>query len=201
MAVTFLCNALMTWTSEWNFLPDVILASVSVSHRDSRSTCSSTDAAAAAGTLQEEHADDEGHMDNTSTEEHTLSSPMAATAGHNAATPELEEEERDDDVLGGIADNDLFLDEHTTGSDESTSVDNDSSDENARQHQQQIGIEYGSFISCIDFGDQLGALVMGWIVGAMNITRENDWHRLDDLIILCAFATAVGTVILVHVLL
>jgi hypothetical protein len=200
VAVTFLCNALMTWTSEWSFLPDVILASVSVSHCGTRSTSSTTATTATTTGPQQEGDDDDNH----NTEE------LASSAvGHSAAV-ELKE---GPSVLAatrassphGNANNDIFMDEHNIDSDESgTSVDG-SSEEKARQHQQQqqqqIGIEYGSFISCIDFGDQLGALVMGWIVGAMNITRENDWHHLDDLIILCAVSAAVGTVVLVRVLL
>jgi hypothetical protein len=45
---------------------------------------------------------------------------------------------------------------------------------------------YGSLISCIDFGDQIGAILSTPIITALHITRENNWHNLDRLIVICS---------------
>jgi len=51
-----------------------------------------------------------------------------------------------------------------------------------------VDIQYGALISCIDFGDQLGALLAGPLVAALGITRENDWDGMNTLIQLsCLF--------------
>jgi hypothetical protein len=49
-----------------------------------------------------------------------------------------------------------------------------------------IAIEYGTLISCIDFGDQLGSLVTGPIVAMLGISRENHFLHLDRLVLLCS---------------
>eukprot|EP00797_Seminavis_robusta_P028411 Sro551_g164830.2 (179) ;mRNA; f:19048-19584 len=45
---------------------------------------------------------------------------------------------------------------------------------------------YGSLVSCIEFGDQIGAILATPLVTALNITRENNWHNLDVMIELCS---------------
>jgi hypothetical protein len=50
-----------------------------------------------------------------------------------------------------------------------------------------VGVEYGTLISCIDFGDQLGSLVMGPLVAIFGISRESNFASLDRLIIVCFF--------------
>ena len=47
-------------------------------------------------------------------------------------------------------------------------------------------VMYGSFISCIDFGDQLGAIFSTPLVTALGISRENNWERLSTLIFICS---------------
>ena len=47
-------------------------------------------------------------------------------------------------------------------------------------------IMYGSFISCIDFGDQIGAILSTPLVTALGISRDNNWHNLDSLIFICS---------------
>ena len=66
--------------------------------------------------------------------------------------------------------------------------------EEAVQEQHSRNMQYGTLISCIDFGDQLGALVLGALVAALDVSRENDWDRLDDLIQLCALIGAFSAV-------
>lgn len=46
-------------------------------------------------------------------------------------------------------------------------------------------IKYGTLISCIDFGDELGSLLTGPLVALLGISRENHFERLDHLIIIC----------------
>ena len=48
------------------------------------------------------------------------------------------------------------------------------------------GIQYATFVACIDFGAQLGDWISVPIIAALGITRENQWANLDKLIILCA---------------
>ena len=47
------------------------------------------------------------------------------------------------------------------------------------------GLQYGSYISCIDFGDQLGTWVTVPIVSALGITRD-DWSKMTELVLLCS---------------
>lgn len=57
--------------------------------------------------------------------------------------------------------------------------------EESQEDRQAINVQYGTLISCIDFGDQLGALVLGALVAALDVSRENNWKHLDDLTQLC----------------
>ena len=68
--------------------------------------------------------------------------------------------------------------------------------ENTEETTKNISIQYGTLISCIDFGDQLGSLLAGPIVAAMGISRENDFLHLNRLILLCALASALSLVLL-----
>jgi len=47
-------------------------------------------------------------------------------------------------------------------------------------------VAYGSLISCIDFGDQIGAVLSGPLVAALGITRENHWQNLGTMIHICS---------------
>eukprot|EP00934_Nitzschia_sp_Nitz4_P004706 Nitzschia sp. Nitz4//scaffold11_size288233//185687//187534//NITZ4_000794-RA/size288233-processed-gene-0.176-mRNA-1//1//CDS//3329534134//4696//frame0 len=49
-----------------------------------------------------------------------------------------------------------------------------------------VAIEYGTLISCIDFGDQLGALLTAPLIALLEISRENEFHNLNHFILLCA---------------
>jgi len=59
--------------------------------------------------------------------------------------------------------------------------------------QQRIAVEYGSLISCIDFGDQLGSLAAGPLVAVLGISRENGFLHLDHLILICALSSVIVT--------
>mmetsp|Transcript_4036 Transcript_4036/g.7196 ORF Transcript_4036/g.7196 Transcript_4036/m.7196 type:complete len:685 (+) Transcript_4036:176-2230(+) len=48
------------------------------------------------------------------------------------------------------------------------------------------GMQYASFLSCIDFGAQIGDWITVPIVASLDITRENHWDHLDQLIIICS---------------
>eukprot|EP00586_Coscinodiscus_wailesii_P012392 CAMPEP_0172508686 /NCGR_PEP_ID=MMETSP1066-20121228/213858_1 /TAXON_ID=671091 /ORGANISM="Coscinodiscus wailesii, Strain CCMP2513" /LENGTH=217 /DNA_ID=CAMNT_0013286777 /DNA_START=209 /DNA_END=862 /DNA_ORIENTATION=- len=48
-----------------------------------------------------------------------------------------------------------------------------------------IGLEYGTYIACIDFGDQVGAWITVPIVSALGMDRA-DWSRLPELLLICA---------------
>ena len=46
------------------------------------------------------------------------------------------------------------------------------------------GMLYGTLISCIDFGDQIGAWLTVPLVTMLGISRDNDWANLDIMIII-----------------
>ena len=48
------------------------------------------------------------------------------------------------------------------------------------------GMQYATFLSCIDFGAQIGDWITVPIVAALGITRENHWEGLDKFVIVCS---------------
>ena len=62
---------------------------------------------------------------------------------------------------------------------------------NPKQEKQHLlGLEYGTYVSCIDFGDQLASWMTVPIVSALSINR-GDWSHLDDLVFICAVLSIV----------
>ena len=57
-------------------------------------------------------------------------------------------------------------------------------------------IEYGSLISCIDFGDQLGALLASPLVAMLGITREDGFQNIGTLVLICSVMNIVVTIVL-----
>ena len=60
--------------------------------------------------------------------------------------------------------------------------------------QQRIAMEYGTLVSCIDFGDQLGSLLAAPLVAMWQISRENGFLHLDRLIVFCSVANITITI-------
>mmetsp|Transcript_32197 Transcript_32197/g.67302 ORF Transcript_32197/g.67302 Transcript_32197/m.67302 type:complete len:222 (+) Transcript_32197:3-668(+) len=58
------------------------------------------------------------------------------------------------------------------------------------------GMQYASFLSCIDFGAQIGDWITVPIVASLDITRENHWDRLDQFVIICSFCRMTRVVFL-----
>ena len=48
------------------------------------------------------------------------------------------------------------------------------------------GVQYATFVACIDFGAQLGDWISVPIIAAYGVTRENNRANLDRYICLCA---------------
>lgn len=48
------------------------------------------------------------------------------------------------------------------------------------------GLQYASFLSCIDFGAQIGDWITIPIIASLDITRENHWDHLEKLIMICS---------------
>jgi hypothetical protein len=48
------------------------------------------------------------------------------------------------------------------------------------------GIQYATFVACVDFGAQMGDWISVPIIAADGITRANNWANLDRYIVLCA---------------
>jgi hypothetical protein len=67
-------------------------------------------------------------------------------------------------------------------------------DDDDQRQQQRIAMEYGTLVSCIDFGDQLGSLVAAPLVAFWQISRENGFLHLDRLIVFCAVANVAITI-------
>jgi len=53
------------------------------------------------------------------------------------------------------------------------------------KHNDSLAMEYGTYLACIDFGDQLGQWLTVPIVSFLSINRS-DWSRMGELICLCA---------------
>ena len=64
-----------------------------------------------------------------------------------------------------------------------------------------IAMEYGTLISCIDFGDQLGSLTVAPLIAILNISRENHFLNLDHLILICSLTKMVVSLGLLPLLL
>lgn len=62
------------------------------------------------------------------------------------------------------------------------------------------GVEYGSLISCIDFGDQLGTIMATPLVSILGITRENGWNHLDLMIQICVLLSVLSVGVLAPLL-
>merc|ERR1712224_113221 len=72
-----------------------------------------------------------------------------------------------------------------------TSSDNIRREEVQDNGERTIAIEYGTLISCIDFGDQLGSLTVAPLVAILNVSRENNFLHLDYLILICSLTNMV----------
>jgi hypothetical protein len=63
-----------------------------------------------------------------------------------------------------------------------------------------IAVGYGSLVACIEFGDQLGALLAAPLVAVLGVTRENGFHNLDSFLLICCASEAVLTLSLLPML-
>jgi hypothetical protein len=138
-----------TWTSEWNFLPDVILATVSA--------------------VPEHNSQVVAEHDNQDSSQTTAMTPTTAPLSSVEAATLTTRTNTSTDTSTATA---TPADEHSDRGESS----------------QKVDMQYGTLVSCIDFGDQLGALLAGPIVAALGISRENDWAGMDTLIQLSSLA-------------
>lgn len=128
IASTFLVNTILGISNEWKFLPDVVLATVSV--------------------------------DYPANGQHPVAVGSHATS--------------ENDSHGGF--------EVVVGEQHETSL---VADDDAAMRRKQAAattsrnLQYGSLVSCIDFGGQLGALLAGPLVALVGTSRDNDWAHLD----------------------
>jgi len=122
--VILLVGAITTFAGEWQFLPDVVLATTTV------------------GTQDEEMVE---------SVQRNIAGVISSVEVEGAASSMI----KDEDCCRAARD-DL------------------------------TGIQYGTLISCIDFGDQIGSWITVPLVTALGISRENDWVGLDGMIILTA---------------
>mmetsp|Transcript_20330 Transcript_20330/g.30238 ORF Transcript_20330/g.30238 Transcript_20330/m.30238 type:complete len:665 (-) Transcript_20330:294-2288(-) len=58
------------------------------------------------------------------------------------------------------------------------------------------GMQYATFVSCIDFGDQAAGWISVPIISYLGISRENNWANLEWFIVICAVAKFVSVVFL-----
>jgi hypothetical protein len=146
--VVVLVGAVTTFAGEWQFLPDVVLATATV------------------GAQQEQtetiHWDVEGDMDVRDEDE-------------SAVAP-------------------LIRDAWRQQNDQATTVTRE--DCRGAANGDSTGIKYGTLISCIDFGDQIGAWVTVPLVTALGISRENDWANLNVFVVVTAVLGVVSVTLL-----
>ena len=132
--LVILVKAVVTFSGEWQFLPDVVLATSSAAASAETTKNTSNDSA-------EEHSNGV-HAPLLSVDHALLRSDSFAEIGPVHTEPIIPQEEP--------------------------------------SHQPQLW--YGTLISCIDFGGQLGSWMTVPLVTALDITRDNDWARLNVLI-------------------
>jgi hypothetical protein len=72
-------------------------------------------------------------------------------------------------------------------------------DEPPQSIMDSTGMLYGTLISCIDFGDQIGSWVTVPLVTVLGISRDNDWANLNSFIILTA-ALGLSSVLLLKII-
>jgi len=70
--------------------------------------------------------------------------------------------------------------------DASVSQSTDAADTSPHSPFADEGMQYASYISCIDFAENVGSWITVPIVTALNITRENNFANLDRLIFICS---------------
>jgi hypothetical protein len=145
---TIAINAITTWTSEWKFLPDVVLATI------------------------------------TSVEDVT----SAIRPSPNPTVNNFENNHNDDESSSTCSQED----EQSASARASPNIQS-----LQQQQQQKVGLQYGSLISCIDFGGQIGALLVGPLVALIGTSRENEWAHLDLLLQICSFAMLLPLLLLV----
>ena len=116
--VVFCVGAITTFAAEWQFLPNVVLATAAVGNRS----------------MQEEQIEE---VNSDIQDVTTAAAPL---------------------IRGNVAVGESTID--------------------------STGILYGTLMSCIDFGDQIGAWVTVPLVTALGISRENDWAGLNEMIVL-----------------
>ena len=103
----------------------------------------------------------------------------------------------DENVTNIHMDIDMDMNEKNTKHDNSNSSHSSSSIISYQQSTQQqqrsccpdhttTAMQYGTLISCIDFGDQIGSWLTVPLVTMLGITRENDWENIHLLIFITA---------------
>jgi hypothetical protein len=135
-----------TFAEEWSFLPDVVLATTSLSVEKQ-------------SLRQQQPSDsDSSRLDQDNDRVVVVGHAMSSSESiqHNAA---------DTNPHTGT--------QHAPSSHDATTA-------------KKVAMEYGTLISCLDFGDQLGALLAGPLVALLGISRENNWEHLNAMILICS---------------
>jgi hypothetical protein len=141
--LTIAVKTVVAFSGSWCFLPDVILATMSVKASLSGSAgCESTSNAVAEGARL------------------LTATRLADDNNHSSLTPEPCARPEDAEK-----------------------------DEPPDTEREVESLRYATLMSCLDFGDQLGALASGPLVLLFGISRENDWHSLDALVVTCFLGT------------
>lgn len=141
LGFAILAKFICTFTEEWAFLPEIVLATTSLS---------------VYGQDRDNHENEEifnANEETRQTPDHVASIPAEATVSRAMPAP---------DTVGCI------------------------SEDRTDSNEEKIAMEYGTLVSCIDFGDQLGSLAAAPLVALLGISRENDFQGLDRLIVICA---------------
>ena len=122
----------------------------------------------------------------------TRSTSTSATSSSPSPLVTIEDREAATQSASAIVVSIIPNHDHSCGNNDDVSDENDDDDD--QKQRQRIAMEYGTLVSCIDFGDQLGSLVAAPLVAFWQISRENGFLHLDRLIIFCAVANVAITI-------
>lgn len=59
-----------------------------------------------------------------------------------------------------------------------------------------VAMQYGTLVSCLDFGDQIGSWLTMPLVAALGISRENDWENMNTFIWVTALLSLIPLTLL-----
>lgn len=196
---TLIINAIITFTSEFMFMPDVVLATLAsvdddiddidkgddyqkeYNYTSDRVVCRCVvvrDEVSTTMPCEDIMSTQTSLLETSRSEKNDIANDKDESTVY--LTVQHEDEEQRQQQCRHVNDDD----------DEEEVLEDDTSNEHTNQNYDtmMIGSKYSSLISCIDFGGQIGALIIGPIISIIGTSRENNWEHIDHFIIICSIA-------------